>query len=448
MAVSDLIGPSAPIQASVHSPLERRFGTWGLSVHYVASVLGAGILILPGIALQTSGPGSILAWAILIAFSYALAWTLAKLSVRYPDCRGLPLFIRHGFGAAWERGAGLLLALAVAAGIVPSYAIAAARRLASLGVVPPEWSLPLVGLIIVGGAVAVGLAGLRLGAQLQMVLVGVVAGVLLLTIILALPQADVANLSAPIPNGWQGIGMAVALCFYGIIGWDNAASLAEEVRDPVRTMPRAAMLGVTMVGVLYLAFATTLVLTVPATSSDAALSPVAAMLAKGVGDQGEQVGHALSLMLIVLATNAWVLSGSRLLCGLSRQGILPRRFCVLTRGSRTPARAYLLLGLTAVLVLGLAHLAGWAEYEIISLVSSTFLVLYVLVVLAAFRLLPKAPDRVVAVLTLLVLLVMASFYAAATALTAALLALVVGVQRFGPTALGRRRAGLKDSRYL
>jgi amino acid efflux transporter len=425
MAAADLIEPSARVRQSVHPSLERRFGTWGLSVHYVASVLGAGILILPGVALQTSGPGSILAWGILIAFSYALAWTLAKLSVRFPDCRGLPLFVRHGFGAAWERGAGLLLALAVTAGIVPSYAIAAARRLAALGVVPPDWSLPLVGLIIMGGAVAVGLAGLRLGARVQMALVAVVAGVLLLTIALALPQADPANLFAPVPNGWQGIGMAVALCFYGVIGWDNAASLVEEVRDPERTMPRAALLGVTMIGVLYVSFAATLVLTVPATSADAALSPVAAMLAKGVGEHGERLGHALSLLLIVLATNAWVLSGSRLLCGLSRQGILPRRFCVLTQGSRNPARAYLLLGLTAALVLGLAHLAGWAEHEIISLVSSTFLVLYVLVVLAALRLLSQTRERAVAALTLAVLLIMASFYAAATVLTASLLFLFV-----------------------
>jgi ABC-type multidrug transport system permease subunit len=81
--------------------------------------------------------------------------------------------------------------------------------------------------------------------------------------------------------------------------------------------------------------------------------------------------------------------------------------------------------LTAALVLGLAHLAGWAEHEIISLVSSTFLVLYVLVVLAALRLLSQTRERAVAALTLAVLLIMASFYAAATVLTASLLFLFV-----------------------
>jgi amino acid efflux transporter len=242
---------------------DRHLGVTGLSVHYIASVLGAGILILPGLALDVAGPGSILAWMFLIGFSYAFAWVIVMLSVRYPSRKGVTLFLRHAFGPAWERGAGLLLALVIAGGIVPVYSIAAARRIVALGVVPAGWSPNLIAFLIVVAALGMGLAGLRLGARVQIALVTTVGAVLLLAVCLALPHADPANLSAPVPAGWHGIGMAIALCFFGVIGWDNAASLAEDVRDPARTMPGAAMLAVTAVGLLYLAFAITLVLTGP-----------------------------------------------------------------------------------------------------------------------------------------------------------------------------------------
>lgn len=407
----------------------RRLGVPGLSVHYAASVLGAGILILPGLALEVAGPGSILAWMFLIGFSYAFAWVLAMLSVRYPTRKGLPFFLRQAFGPGWERGAGLLLALVIAGGIIPVYAIAAARRMVALGVVPATWSPTLIAVLIVAATLSVGLAGLRLGARVQIGLVIAVGAVLLLAVCLALPHADTANLSAPMAAGWHGIGMAIALCFFGVIGWDNAASLAEEVRDPARTMPGAAMLAVTAVGLLYLAFAITLVLTVPTAGSDAVLSPVGAMFARAAGDHGDRLGSLISLTLILLATNAWTLSGSRLIAGLGEQRILPASVSYLRVTDGTPTLAYAVLGIVAFVVLLLVQVLDWGETEVMAAVSSTFIVLYVAVILAALRLLPRPRDRLLALATLVTLCAMATIYAATTAAAAAVLILLVSTQK-------------------
>jgi amino acid efflux transporter len=426
-AASEASHPPAPVLNEV--VLERHLGPLGLSVHYVASVLGAGVLILPGVAMQIAGPASIIAWIILIGFSYLFAWVLARLSVRYPDCHGLPLFIRMAFGKPLERGAALLLGLAIAGGIIPVYGIAAARRLDGLGVVPSHWPPSLVGLMIVSLAAAFGIAGLKLGARVQIWLLGLVVGLLLLAIGLAVPHADTAKLSAPVPDGWSSIGVAVAICFFAVIGWENAAPLAEEVRNPERTVPRAAMLGVTAVGLLYLAFAITLVMTVPRNVAQGAIAPVTVMLATAVGAQGERVGDMLSLALIFIAANAWVLTASRLVCGLARRSMLPSTFAELSPRRRTPVRACVLVGGTGAFALLAAFVFGLEEPDIMSATSSTFLVIYILVVGAFLKLLHGQAERVIGGLTLTVLLVMGSIFAAATLIVVMLLTASILLQK-------------------
>jgi amino acid efflux transporter len=65
---------------------------------YISSVLGAGILVIPGLAAQIAGPGSILAWSLLSLASYPFAYTFAGLSERNPESGGIYAFAKEAFG--------------------------------------------------------------------------------------------------------------------------------------------------------------------------------------------------------------------------------------------------------------------------------------------------------------------------------------------------------------
>ena len=65
---------------------------------YASSVLGSGILVLPGLAAKIAGPGSILAWIFLSLASYPFAFTFASLSARRPESGGVYSFAKEGFG--------------------------------------------------------------------------------------------------------------------------------------------------------------------------------------------------------------------------------------------------------------------------------------------------------------------------------------------------------------
>jgi amino acid efflux transporter len=65
---------------------------------YVSSVVGSGILVLPGIAAKIAGPASLIAWIVLSLASYPFAYTFASLSARHPESGGVYAFAKESFG--------------------------------------------------------------------------------------------------------------------------------------------------------------------------------------------------------------------------------------------------------------------------------------------------------------------------------------------------------------
>ncbi len=65
---------------------------------YVSSVLGSGVLVLPGLAAQLAGPASLVAWGVLALASYPFAFTFASLSSRNPESGGIYGFAKESFG--------------------------------------------------------------------------------------------------------------------------------------------------------------------------------------------------------------------------------------------------------------------------------------------------------------------------------------------------------------
>ena len=99
---------------------------------YIASVLGAGILVIPGLAARTAGAGSLLAWGLLAAASYPFAYTFSRLSARNPESGGIYSFAKEALGqrvatmTAWLFVAWVVLgapAITLAAGTYLAFAL-------------------------------------------------------------------------------------------------------------------------------------------------------------------------------------------------------------------------------------------------------------------------------------------------------------------------------------
>src|SRR5918999_3043181 len=328
---------STNLQRSLHVP--------GLVAHYITSVIGVGVLILPGHAAAAAGPLSLAAWALLTLYSYPLALIFARLSVRHPTSRGIAEFIEDAFG---PRAADLVAALLMLALIIanPVLGLAAARYLLNIwDATPGIPQIVLIGYLIMVGSILVNLLGLKVSSRVQTGVLTTLIGFLVIVIVIATPEAEAANLDPFAPHGWLALGQAIIICFFGFLGWENAAPVAEEVVDPHRTFPRAILLATFGVGALYLAMAVTIILVLPPGAGEGKrITAFATLLQVASGREMSQVGNVVAIVLLLLATNAWVLGTSRVVFSSAREGMLPAVLTKVSRGVPYGALLFLIPG--------------------------------------------------------------------------------------------------------
>src|SRR2546428_13134837 len=206
--------------SSLHKEVTLRYAT----ALYMSSVLGSGILILPGLAAQKAGPASLIAWVGLSLVSYPLAYTFASLSSRKPESGGVYYFARESFGPRVATSVGWLFLLWDAAGapavtvIAASY-LAYAFPLSRLEVYLVAASLPL-------GTFLINYRGIRISGRVQMVVIAAITALLLAAVVASLPRINLENFSPFFPHGIIPIGVAAGLIFWPYPRLQDASNAA------------------------------------------------------------------------------------------------------------------------------------------------------------------------------------------------------------------------------
>lgn len=348
----------------------------------IGAVLGTGVISMPALAAAVAGPASLVAWLALIVLSAPLAWSFAALGARHPDGGGVSTYVRLAFGARASAAVGWCFYFAIPLGAPPACAFAGGYVADVLG--GGETTRIATFLAIVGSVFVMNWFGLRISGRVQLWLTGLLATLLLITVIAALPHAHLANLHPFAPHGWSGIGAAAAVLVWGFAGWEALSSLSADYRDPRRDVPRATGIAVVAVGVLYLAVAVTSVLVLgPGLAGSPA--PLADLLATGVGGPVRVITAVVAVLLTVGAVNAYLAGGSRLGPALARDGALPSFI-------NTPRRSLILIVVGSLIGVALPLSTNAA----LLLVTGCFTLVYVLGTAAAVRLLPSGGARIAA----------------------------------------------------
>jgi amino acid efflux transporter len=379
--------------------LRRVLTTRDLAVYYLSSLVGAGVLVVPGIALEVAGPASLLAWLILSLASLPIALTFARFSARYPSAGGVSFLVRTAFG--WRPGSAIgLFLLFLNLATNPILGLAAARYLAALFGWEGQGAILLAGLAVMSLGVLTNMLGIRVASRVQFALVvSLVVGLVTVAAVSA-PAADLDRLTPFAPNGWWAVGAAIVVCFFSFFGWENVAHAAEEVRDPEKSYPRAALVAASGLGLLYCTLALMLALVVPvdaATDKNAVLS---AMLEFSHGETAARIGAALAVALLVITTNAWVLGASRLLFAMSRDGAVPRRLSRVSGRNGAPLAALAVAWVCYGIDFLVLRVIGGDESSLVPFTAASILVVYVATFLAGLRLFRDRRTRVLCAVAL------------------------------------------------
>jgi APA family basic amino acid/polyamine antiporter len=348
----------------------------------ISGIVGSGIFVNPYVVAQKVGTSTLIlaVWSAGGLLALAGAFVFAELSTVLPKVGGQYAFFREAFHPAVAFLHGWSLLLIIQSGATAAVAVAFAQYMARLLGRGDAMVVPLAVATLLGLSCFHAL-GIKPGAVLiNVITMGKVLAIAALIFgAFALTGASGISMHPLVPPGLGGFsllsaflaGMVPTMFAYG--GWQNLNYVAEEVKDPIRNLPRAILIGVFCVIAIYVGANVAYVHVLSAPALAATRTPAADVAQRLAGERGAQ---AMSL-LIVASTfgfmNLSLLSAPRVYYAMATDGLFFKTVARVSRRFKAPTAAILLQGVLASLfaltktydrLLGFAVFADWIFFAL------------------------------------------------------------------------------------
>ncbi len=312
-----------------------------LAAYAIGDILGAGIYALVGKVAALCGPALWVAFTASAVVAMLTGLAYAELASRYPRSAGAALYCRQGFRhplPAFVVGIFVLLSGLNSAAAVSRALVGYVHQF----VAAPEIAVSLVFLVVVS---VLNFWGIEESSRVNVVLTVVEVTGLLLVIVAgvavarALPAGEVLGRLAPEPEHLRAVFPATTIAFFAFIGFEDVANVAEEARDPRRTLPRAIIIAIVFTTMMYVAVGVAALVAVPVETLAGSSAPLAAVVeASGI----HVPGRLFAFIAIVAIANTGLLNlimAARLSYGMAREGLLPAILGEVHAVRRTPSVA-------------------------------------------------------------------------------------------------------------
>ena len=345
--------------------LARTIGPFQLALYALGSMLGSGIYGLIGKAAGQAGTAVWLSFIVALVAALLTALSYASLGSRHPRAGGAAYATQRAFRTPiLSFTVGLALVCSGLTSVATQSKIFAANLAALTGIeaIPP--SLIAVGFVLILTGIV--FRGIRESMWVNVLCTLIEATGLLIVIAAGSAYWGSVNYFE-IPPEKADIGLAVVvlqasvLTFFAFIGFEDAINVGEECRDPQTTIPIGLMAATAMAAVLYIATAVTAVSVVPPAELSAAASPLTEVMSRAAPQFPAWVMTCIALFSVGNTALVNYITGSRLIYGMSAQGLLHDKLGEVHEERRTPHYAILALLvvlLPLVLIGSISDLAG------------------------------------------------------------------------------------------
>lgn len=365
---------------------------------YVSSVLGSGILVLPGLAAQIAGPSSLIAWIVLALASYPFAFTFGSLSARNPESGGIYAFAKESFGPHISSISAWLIALWYIAG-------APAVTLIASSYVSYAFPISRTGLYIFSSlmiflAFIINYRGIKFSSNVQ---VGVVLSIVILltcAILLSAGKVNANNFVPVFPQGIIPVGTVAALIFWSFLGYENVSNVAEEFRNPERDFRRSILGSVILIGLLYVAMAVVTVGT-QAYKAGGSVAPFAAIFSNVFGSYGAVATSLIAVFIIFGTMNVYTAGMSRVIYAAARDGCFPKMLTHINKKNSVPDRSLIMLSVSSFIMLTIFHFMNVDLKTALLVPSSAAIIIYIVGSAAGIKLLTQRKGKTLAWMSLI-----------------------------------------------
>ncbi len=361
-----LSGPTLPDSRPPQHALLRRMGLFSLVVYGVGDMVGSGIYGTVGKAAGQMGNAVWLAFVVSMIAAMLTGLSYANIASRYPRAAGAAYVTHRAFHIAFLS---YVVGLAITASGLTSMATSTRVFSANLhdftglplwllivlfllfmtfvnfwGIRESMWTNLLCTAIEVGGLLFVIAVGMRYWGNVDLFSA---------TTLRAVTTGDATT--AEVVRTGLGVGpllSASVLTFFAFVGFEDMLNISEEVKEPERTMPWGIVIALGVVALIYIGTAITAVSVVDFTTLFLASAPIESITAVAAPWLPRWVFKAITMFAVANTVLINYIMGSRLLYGMSRQGMLPSALGRVHARRRTP---HVAIGVLLVVVVILAQ---------------------------------------------------------------------------------------------
>ncbi|TMW56622.1 hypothetical protein Poli38472_006632 [Pythium oligandrum] len=327
-----------------------------LIAYGVGCSVGAGVYSLVGVGAQITGPAVSLSFLISGIACIFTSLTYSEFAARVPITGSAYTFVYLTFGelAAWLIGWNLTLGYGIsAAGIARSWASYAESFLHQFGLHIPHWlvrtdmlgaSCSILASVLVILCTFILLAGVHESAKFNAFVTLLNIVVLLFVIGFGSTQVEATNWEPFAPEGFPGIMTGAGVVFFSYLGFDMVACLAEEVKDPQRTLPKGIIGSLLISMTIYVGVS----LVVTGMAPISILGSEIPLINAFSYHHMEWAGHIVSFGSIFGLTTAaftCLMGQPRIFYQMAQDGLLPELFANLNRKTKVPVASTIFTGI-------------------------------------------------------------------------------------------------------
>jgi amino acid transporter len=357
--------------------LERDLGLPAVTAISIGAMVGSGIFILPGLAMEMAGPAVVFAYFLAGVLVLPAALSKSEMATAMPEAGGTYLYIERAMGPLFG----------TIAGVGTWFSLTFKGALALVGGAPYLvllFDLPVtpVALTVAALLIVLNIVGAKQTGRMQIAIVAVMLAVMVWFIVVGAPSVESARFEGFFDSGFEGILGATGFVFVSYAGVTKIASVAEEVENPDRNLPLGILGSLIITAGIYVAIVTVMV----GVADEASLVNTETPMQVAAGNALPVIGVAAvvvaALLALISTANAGILSSSRYPFAMSRDGLAPDIFENVSERFETPVNAITITG--GVLLL----LIAFVPIDDIAKLASAFKILVFILInvaLIAFR---------------------------------------------------------------
>ena len=335
--------------------MKKNMGVMTAMSIVVGCVIGAGVFFKPYAIYQATGgaPGlAMLSWIIGGIISIFGALTFAEIAVLIPRTGGMVTYLGDVYGKKIGFLAGWMQVVIFYPAYLAGYGVKVGTELSSmLGI---NIAMP-TGIAIIIGIVCLNILGSEAAGKFQIVSTACKLIPLFLIMILGFMLGKSTEpVFTPIVgeglNTGSVLGTTLLAVLFAFEGWTNVGTIAGEMKNPARDLPKAIVGGVSIIMAVYLLINIAYIKVIPASELMNIESPAAAVATVLFGKSGGTVISTGIIISVIGAGNGFLLAGSRVAYYLASEKMLPcsDRLAALN-SKQVPANSIILVGTLACL---------------------------------------------------------------------------------------------------